>query len=34
VQNQQTIIAQESSHYNIITIRWWKYFRSVPTGCW
>jgi len=26
------MIAQESPHYNLIAIRWWNYFRSVPTN--
>jgi len=31
VQNQLTT-AQESPYYNLITIRWWNHFRSVPTN--
>jgi len=32
VSGKSADIAQESSHYNLITIRRWSYFRSIPTN--
>jgi len=29
---KQPTIAQESPHYNLITIRRWNYFRSIPSN--